>query len=93
MQVEADSISHDKDIVIENLIQSQCCGQISIVERKNLLDPKKEVTVFAVATNVIWYGGLPVSSRYTLETNGNLVRKQNENIGCSGMPLKKTKCN
>uniref|UniRef100_A0A2N9EJP5 Uncharacterized protein n=1 Tax=Fagus sylvatica TaxID=28930 RepID=A0A2N9EJP5_FAGSY len=58
-QVLADSIKHDKDVVVQKLrktaIQDQCCGQISLVEKKNHVPPTKEVAVYAIATDFVEY--------------------------------------
>ncbi|KAA8526626.1 hypothetical protein F0562_008171 [Nyssa sinensis] len=61
-----ESIKQDKNVVIQKLretaIQDQCCGQFSIVEKKILSVPKKEITVYAIATNIVRYSGFDASS-------------------------------
>ncbi|KAL5798125.1 hypothetical protein ACOSQ2_002945 [Xanthoceras sorbifolium] len=93
----ADSISHDKDAVIQQLrdaaIENQCCGQSSLVERKQThsTSPEKEVSVFAVSTNLVRYDSLLVErsglSDDIPKNNDSPVRKLNNNV----MPPKKRK--
>ncbi|KAH7576607.1 hypothetical protein JRO89_XS01G0117000 [Xanthoceras sorbifolium] len=93
----ADSISHDKDAVIQQLrdaaIENQCCGQSSLVERKQThsTSPEKEVSVFAVSTNLVRYDSLLVErsglSDDIPKNNDSPVRKLNDNV----MPPKKRK--
>ncbi|KAL8158619.1 hypothetical protein V2J09_000156 [Rumex salicifolius] len=40
----------------ETSIRDQCCGQVSIVEKKSLGSPKGEAAIYAVATNIGLYG-------------------------------------
>lgn len=74
-QASMDIINQDKNIVIQRLrdmaIQDQCCGQLSLVERKTLSSsverktlsaPRKESTVYAVATNITHYDGFSSGS-------------------------------
>ncbi|KAL5861699.1 hypothetical protein ACOSQ4_002995 [Xanthoceras sorbifolium] len=93
----ADSISHDKDAVIQQLrdaaIENQYCGQSSLVERKQThsTSPEKEVFVFAVSTNLVRYDSLLVErsglSDDIPKNNDSPVRKLNDNV----MPPKKRK--
>ncbi|XP_044493998.1 NAD-dependent protein deacetylase SRT1-like isoform X6 [Mangifera indica] len=56
LKEQGDSISHDKDVMVEMLrnsaIQNQCLGQVSLVKREILLSPKMEIAVCTVATNI-----------------------------------------
>ncbi|KAJ0053939.1 hypothetical protein Pint_01825 [Pistacia integerrima] len=99
LQEQGDSISHDKDAVVEMLrnsaIQNQCLGQVSLVEREILLSPKKEIAVCAVATNIVWYDSYFENSAFFEETaknNEHLLRMPNDSLRYSEMPTKKLKC-
>ncbi|KAK7832255.1 nad-dependent protein deacetylase srt1, partial [Quercus suber] len=97
-QVLADSINHDKDDVIQKLkktaIQDQCCGQISLVERKNLLPPTKEISIHAIATDFVAYNTYLASTGLSEDipkSSGYIMRRLKDNINTE-MPLKKLKC-
>lgn len=79
--VSADNFKHDKEAVIQELIdtsvQDACSGQNAIVERKTILDPKGEVTVHAILTNVVTYSSK--TSESTPVCNGDMER-QNESV-------------
>ncbi|CAL5342276.1 unnamed protein product [Camellia sinensis] len=79
---QLDSLNHDKNVVIQKLrdaaIQDQCCGQVSVVERKICSYPKKETTVYAIATNLIGYGGSLPSSQLPLESKYNLAKRHQD---------------
>ncbi|THF98887.1 hypothetical protein TEA_022094 [Camellia sinensis var. sinensis] len=91
---QLDSLNHDKNVVIQKLrdaaIQDQCCGQVSVVERKICSYPKKETTVYAIATNLIGYGGSLPSSQLPLESKYNLAKKH-EGMNATEVPMKKLK--
>ncbi|KAH9793753.1 nad-dependent protein deacetylase sirtuin-6 [Citrus sinensis] len=96
---EADNISHDKDTVVRKLryaaIQSQCCGQVSLVERKIRLTPRTDIFVGAIATNIVWYCNFPEGSRFPEDipkNNDHLVSKHNDSVSYTEMPPKKLKC-
>ncbi|KAH9793755.1 nad-dependent protein deacetylase sirtuin-6 [Citrus sinensis] len=98
-QEEADNISHDKDTVVRKLryaaIQSQCCGQVSLVERKIRLTPRTDIFVGAIATNIVWYCNFPEGSRFPEDipkNNDHLVSKHNDSVSYTEMPPKKLKC-
>lgn len=95
-----DNINHEKDVVIQKLrdaaIQDECCGQVSVVERTTVSSPRKETTVYAVATNIVEYTGFLVGSRSSevgCESNGNTVKRQNDEVNGIEKPLKKLKDN
>nr|XP_023906011.1 NAD-dependent protein deacetylase SRT1-like isoform X2 [Quercus suber] len=97
-QVLADSINHDKDDVIQKLkktaFQDQCCGQISLVERKNLLPPTKEISIHAIATDFVAYNTYLASTGLSEDipkSSGYIMRRLKDNINTE-MPLKKLKC-
>ncbi|KAK4594275.1 hypothetical protein RGQ29_018098 [Quercus rubra] len=97
-QVLADSINHDKDDVIQKLkktaIQDQCCGQISLVERKNLLPPTKEISIHAIATDFVAYNTYLASTGLSEDipkSSGYIMRRLKDNINTE-IPLKKLKC-
>ncbi|CAL5403327.1 unnamed protein product [Camellia sinensis] len=93
-QAQLDSLNHDKNVVIQKLkdaaIQDQCCGQVSVVERKICSYPKKETTVHAIATNLIGYGGSLPSSQLPLESKYNLA-KRHQDMNATEVPMKKLK--
>lgn len=87
MQEQGDSISHDKNVVVEMLrnsaIQNQCLGQVSLVQREILLSPKKETAVCAVATNIVWYDSYFENSKFFEETpknNDHFLRMPNDSL-------------
>ena len=95
----ADSIKHDKDVVVQKLrktaIQDQCCGQISLVEKKNHVPPTKEVAVYAIATDFVEYYSFLASTGLSEDipkSNGNIMRRPKDNMSSTEMPLKKLKC-
>ncbi|KAM7503783.1 hypothetical protein LguiB_002687 [Lonicera macranthoides] len=106
-QVPTDNINQDKNVVIENLrdtaIQEKCCGQFSLVERKFISDPKKEIAVYAVATNIVMDNVFPENSdllKPNLEgkrqrKDANLDSKDklkwHEDLKAKQVPLKKLK--
>lgn len=79
--VSVDNFKHDKEAVIQELIdasvQDACSGQNAIVERKAILDPKGEVTVHAILTNIVTYSSK--TSESTPVCNGDMER-QNESV-------------
>ncbi|GMP66530.1 hypothetical protein CsSME_00026853 [Camellia sinensis var. sinensis] len=93
-QAQLDSLNHDKNVVIQKLkdaaIQDQCCGQVSVVERKICSYPKKETTVHAIATSLIGYGGSLPSSQLPLESKYNLA-KRHQDMNATEVPMKKLK--
>ncbi|KAI8009076.1 NAD-dependent protein deacetylase SRT1 [Camellia lanceoleosa] len=94
VEAQLDSLNHDKNVVIQKLrdvaIQDQCCGQVSVVERKICSYPKKETTVYAIATNLIGYGGSLPSSQLPLESKYNLA-KRHQDMNATEVPMKKLK--
>ncbi|GAY55082.1 hypothetical protein CUMW_161740 [Citrus unshiu] len=99
LREEADNISHDKDTVVRKLrnaaIQSQCCGQVSLVERKIRLTPRTDIFVGAIATNIVWYCNFPEGSRFPEDipkNNDHLVSRHNDSVSHTEMPPKKLKC-
>lgn len=98
-QEEADNISHDKDTIVQKLrnaaIQNQCCGQVSLVERKIRLTPRTDIFVGAIATNIVWYCNFPEGSRFPVDipkNNDHLVSRHNDSVSYTEMPPKKLKC-
>lgn len=71
LQASADYVSQERNVVFQNLrdkaIKSECCGHLSVVEKKLLSAPaptsKKESMTYAIVTNIIEYAGLPTSNR------------------------------
>ena len=97
MQVVTDNINHDKDVVVQKLrntaVEDESCGQVLVVEREKTIAPKKETTIYAIATNIVWYivwySGLLACSGLS-EVNGNMARKHAD-VNDTEKPLKKLK--
>ncbi|CAK7324497.1 unnamed protein product [Dovyalis caffra] len=56
LKVSTDCFNLEKDSTIQNLkqkaIQDLCCGQNAQIERKVILEPKTEVAIHAIVTNI-----------------------------------------
>ncbi|XP_059661263.1 NAD-dependent protein deacetylase SRT1-like isoform X2 [Cornus florida] len=103
-----ESFNQDKDDVIQKLrdtaVRDQCCGQFSVVERKIIPSTRKEISVYAIATNIVGYSGFFAGSKLSeadleskreikevnLESNGDLV-KRHEDVNYTEVPMKKLK--
>ncbi|CAK9151861.1 unnamed protein product [Ilex paraguariensis] len=87
-QASRDSINQDKSIVIQKLrdmsIQDQSCGQFSMVERKILPGLQKEITIYAVATNIVGYGAFPTSSGLSEVNLQGKEERRKVNYGSNG---------
>ncbi|KAK2648102.1 hypothetical protein Ddye_015591 [Dipteronia dyeriana] len=100
-QKQIENVSCDKDAVVRELtnaaIESGCCGQTSLVKRESLRTKRKEIAVFAVATNIVCYESLldnyiiPENIPEENRDNNNIPEKNNDNIASKLMPLKKRK--
>lgn len=81
MQGSTDSVSEDKDKVIQKLkdlaIQDQCCGQFSVIERKIIPGQKKEMSTYALVTNVVRYGGFEPIAKLVVNRVG---KRQKEKV-------------
>ncbi|KAL1534101.1 ditrans,polycis-polyprenyl diphosphate synthase [Salvia divinorum] len=90
-EISTDCLKEDKDSIIEKLkeraVRESCCGQTVVVERRGTLVPKSEVTVHAIITNIIEYGGSLGASSLS---NG-LLKRRNEGLIDSGICWKRTK--
>lgn len=75
--------NHDRDSILRKLrrkaIHDLCCGQNAVIERKGTKTPKSEVTVYAIATNMVAYDKTSKACGAASLSNGSLKR-QNEGI-------------
>ena len=97
MQSALDNFNQDKNAAARTLrdraIQDQCCGQFSVVERQIHSYPKKDITIYAVATNIVRYGGSFPSSQLSeahLESKYNLTKRLGD-MNATKVPTKKRK--
>ncbi|XP_057460315.1 NAD-dependent protein deacetylase SRT1-like isoform X2 [Actinidia eriantha] len=96
-QAPLDNFNQDKNAAARTLkeraIQDQCCGQFSVVERQIHSYPKKDITIYAVATNIVQYGGSFPSSQLSeahLESKYNLAKRLGD-MNAAKVPTKKRK--
>ncbi|KAI8552197.1 hypothetical protein RHMOL_Rhmol06G0247200 [Rhododendron molle] len=82
-----DNFNQDKNTVTRKLrdtaIQDQRCGQSLVVEKRIQSNPKREMTVYAVATNMVSYDGSlssPHLSEARTESKYNLLKMQDDMI-------------
>ncbi|KAF6153772.1 hypothetical protein GIB67_001005 [Kingdonia uniflora] len=82
LEVVPEPFRHEQEAVVQTLkniaIQELSCGQYSAVEKKIILSPKSEVTVYAIATNIVGHkslfdntkadGLIPESNGHSAET-------------------------
>ncbi|KAF7141929.1 hypothetical protein RHSIM_Rhsim06G0177100 [Rhododendron simsii] len=92
-----DNFNQDKNTVTRKLrdtaIQDQRCGQFLVVEKRIQSNPKREMTVYAVATNMVRYDGSLSSSHFSEarpESKYNLLKMQDDMIATE-VPVKKQK--
>ena len=89
MQAPLDNFNQDKNAAAQTLreraIQDQCCGQSSVVERQIHSYPKKETTIFAVATTFQALSYLKLISKV------NNLAKRLEKMNADKLHMKKRK--
>lgn len=94
MQVSADCMNLDKEVVfqrlIEETVQNSFCGKSAVIERKAISIPKSEVTVYAIVTNIIRYAKSLKSLAIDSLSNGD-VKRQRESINGSATSRKRSK--
>lgn len=97
MQASLDHFNQDRNTVTRKLrdtaIQDQRCGQFLVVEKRIQSNPKREITVYAVATNMVRYDGSLSSSHLSEarpESKYNLLKMQDDMIAAE-VPVKKQK--
>lgn len=56
----------------ETAIQESCCGQNAVVERRAILTPKSEETVYAIVTNIVRHSK---TSETDSLSNGSVKRR------------------
>ncbi|KAH7859458.1 hypothetical protein Vadar_001314 [Vaccinium darrowii] len=88
----------DKNTVTRALrdtaIQDKSCGQFLVVEKRIQSNPKREMTVYAVATNIVGYDGSLSSSPLTevlSESKCNLLKREEDDMNAAEVPVKKRK--
>ncbi|XP_068638263.1 NAD-dependent protein deacetylase SRT1-like [Aristolochia californica] len=79
-QAARNGFSHDKTLVFHKLrdssIQDSSCGLYAAVERKNLSEPKCEVTSYAIVTNILRFNCLLGS--IVNKSNGIVTKRRSE---------------
>lgn len=76
-------------------IKNQSSGQSLVVERKHVFSPRKTISVYAVATNIVGYCSFLASSRLPediLKRFGSVAKRHNENVSSADISVKKVKC-
>lgn len=98
MQAPSGDFYQDKNTVTRKLwdtaIQDKSCGQFSVVEKRIQSNPKREMTVYAVATNIVRYNGSLSSSPLSevlSESKCNLLKREEDDMNAAEVPLKKRK--
>lgn len=56
-------------------VQDQCCGKFSVIERKNVPGQKKELSTYAVVTNIVKYGAIAPIAKLSI---ANTVAKRSK---------------
>ncbi|XP_015900391.3 NAD-dependent protein deacetylase SRT1 isoform X2 [Ziziphus jujuba] len=78
-QVPADCFRLDRDAIFQKLretaIQDSCCGQNAVIEKKTILSPNSEVTVYAIITNIVRYNKTSKSTEADSLSNGDVKRR------------------
>ncbi|XP_057949154.1 NAD-dependent protein deacetylase SRT1 isoform X2 [Malania oleifera] len=94
-KVFTSSLNHDKDAIFQELrdaaIQDPCCGQNAVVERKAILAPRSEVTVYATVTNIVWYSKPPKAFEAVSLTNGDVLKRRQDVLSGIEKSLKRQK--
>lgn len=97
-QAPSGDFYEDKNTVTRKLwdsaIQDKSCGQFSVVEKRIQSNPKREMTVYAVATNIVRYNGSLSSSPLSevlSESKCNLLKREEDDMNAAEVPLKKRK--
>ncbi|XP_010252773.1 PREDICTED: NAD-dependent protein deacetylase SRT1 isoform X1 [Nelumbo nucifera] len=97
-EIVTDGFNYDKDVILQKLndraIQEGCCGQYASIERKILTTPRSEVTVYAIATNIVSYDnllGTSKASEIVPQSGGYMVKRLNEDTNGVETSLKRPK--
>lgn len=81
-QESRDSLKRDQDHVFQKLkakaINGSCCGQNSVIERNIITEPKSEVIVRAIVTNVRWYDEITVKTAGAGSFSNGLLKRRKE---------------
>lgn len=89
VQVSTDIFNYDKDSIIQKLrdiaTRDTCCGQHEVTEKKVILNPKSEATVYAIVTNVIHY------NRSGAESNGGGTKNRSGCLNGIGTSWKRSR--
>lgn len=67
----------------ETAIKESCCGQNAVIERKDILSPASEVTIYATATNIVRYDKATKPSEPDALSNGSVKRRTEKGIETS----------
>ncbi|XP_038900035.1 NAD-dependent protein deacetylase SRT1 [Benincasa hispida] len=93
-KVSADCMNLNKEVVFQRLIdetvQDSFCGKNAVIERKAIMIPKSEVTVYAIVTNIIRYTKSLKTLAIDSLSNGD-VKRQRESINGSATSRKRSK--
>ncbi|KAL3510070.1 hypothetical protein ACH5RR_029471 [Cinchona calisaya] len=94
-QVSTESVSQEKSVVIQKLkdvaVQDQCCGQFSVISRKILSSQKKEISTYAIVTNIVRYNGLAPTTEFPVVNRVGKNAKEKVNTKSDGCWIKRCK--
>ncbi|KAE8125374.1 hypothetical protein FH972_020190 [Carpinus fangiana] len=92
-KVSTDCFNLEEEAELQKLrdtaIQDLCCGQSAVIERKAILTPKSEVTIYAIVTNIVQHGKTSKALADSL-SNGN-VKRRRESLNGTGTSRKRSK--
>lgn len=95
MQVSTDCFKFDQDVVFQKLrdkaVVESTCGQNAVVERKVMLTPRSDITVYAIVTNVVQYSKTSKAFPDSLTTNGDLKKRIGSSINGTESSRKRSK--
>lgn len=87
MQVPTDCFDLEKESTFQKLretaIKESCCGQNAVIERKDILSPASEVTIYATVTNIVRYDKATKPSEPDALSNGSVKRRTEKGIETS----------
>ncbi|PON94011.1 Sirtuin family [Trema orientale] len=77
--VPTDCFNLEKNAILQELretaIEESCCGQNAVIERRVVLNPKCEETVYAVVTNIVRHSKTTKVLETDSLSNGNVKRR------------------
>ncbi|XP_062078869.1 NAD-dependent protein deacetylase SRT1 [Humulus lupulus] len=94
--VPTDCFNLDKDAILQELretaVQESCCGQTAVIERKEILTPKSEETIYAVVTNIVRHNKTTKASEAGDSlSNGESMKRRLENGSTGTLKKKRSK--